>query len=617
MYKLLTGEESLPACFLTASSIEVTPKPKIAHRKRRTSQELLLNVSIPLPPDSKFFQNRDKLCSEQPLPTKEVDTKAPPTRPDTLTKSHADYLYSDISSSDDWEFASPLFVSVDKKMVSGVVSEQQPTAESVKYSDISSPSDNSPSISNKLKNATIAPEQAASNGIKATTEVQPTEPTITMTTGDGESDTVFLDPVTVHEDQSTEDSVDDEPIHKQPFPEVMPSKSEENVIPDTAGEQTSANEVEEVIPDATASPSSSKENIPADSGATEGIESEEAIPEPKIKVEEDKKPLVVMDESSSGADKDDKAKDKTTVPSEAVTKSPIKVTTDKTLKLVTSVATKLLPDKTALPSNPSKPPLLVKSITKPYQAPELQKLTTPFTIATSSFKTGGIDNKLPRSGIITKSLFLPSPTKGNTHNLNSATKPQSSRGSPVRSSSSLVRTTSIVVPKPIATMASSNSNKLTLSTVATKTTLSTIKNINNGSALSKASTMSGISKPFQVSGTPKVLTATSPRTLTTPMVSKTLVVSSSTVKPSNTLTTSKQDSGGVKLLHQVQKPPVTSAVATVTTVPVTTTPSTNIVASKTVTPSTVTKLEGGRQEHYQQQPQSKHSEPTITSKGMP
>ena len=620
MYKLLTDEESLPTCFFTASSVDATPKAKVAHRKRRTSQELLLNVSIPLPPDSKFFQKRDKLCSEQPLPTKEVDTKAPPTRPDTLAKSHGDYLYSDISSSDDWEFASPLFVSVDKKMVSGVITEQQPTADPVKYSDVSSPSDNSPSILNKLKNVTVAPEQAVSNSTKATTEVQPTEPAITTAAGDSESDTVFLDPVTVHEDQSTEDSVDDEATIKQSLPEVMASKSEENIIPDTAEEQTSANEVEQVTQDAMASPSSSKEipaeNISADSSTTEGIESEEPIPEPKIKVEEDKKPSVVPDESSSGADKDDKPKDKTVTPTEAVAKSPIKATTDKTLKLVTSVATKLLPDKTALLSSASKPPLLVKSITKPYQAPELQKLTTPFTIATSSFKTGGIDNKLPRSGIITKSLFLPSPTKGNSHSLNSATKPQNSRGSPVRSSSSLVRTTSIVVPKPIPTMASSNSNKLTLSTVATKTTLSTIKTINNGSALSKASTMSGISKPFQVSGTSKVLTATAPRTLTAPMVSKTLVVSSSTVKPNNTLTTSKQDSGGVKPLHQVQKAPVTSAVATVTNVSVTTTPSTNAVATKTVTPSTVTKLEGGRQEHYQQQPQSKHSEPTITSKGM-
>ena len=613
MYKLLTGEESLPACFLAASSIEVTPKAKVAHRKRRTSQELLLNVSIPLPPDSKFFQKRDKPCSEQAVPSKEVDTKAPPTRPDTLTKSHADYLYSDISSSDDWEFASPLFVSVDKKMVSSVVSEQQPIADLVKYSDISSPSDNSPSILNKLKNVNVAAEQSVSSITKVTTEVQSTEPAVTTAVGDGESDTVFLDPVTVHEDQSTEDTVDDESIYKQPVSEVMAVKSEENVIPDTAEEQTSANEVEQVTLDAT--PSNSKENIPTDS-VTECIESEDPIPELKVKVEEDKKPLIVADDSCSAVDKDDKAKDKTLISSEAVPKSPIKVT-DKTLKLVTSVATKLLPDKMALPSTATKPPLLVKSITKPYQAPELQKLTTPFTIATSSFKTGGIDNKLPRSGIITKSLFLPSPTKGNSHNLNSTTKPQNSRGSPVRSSSSLVRTTSIVVPKPIPTMASSNSNKLTLSTVATKTTLSTIKTVNNGSTLSKTSTVSGISKPFQVSGTSKVLTATAPRTLTAPMVSKTLVVSSSTVKPNNTLTTSKQDSGSVKPLHQVQKAPVTSAVATVTTIPVTTMASTNVVASKTATPSTVAKLEIGWQEQHQQQSQSKHSEPTTTSKGMP
>ena len=604
MYQLLTGEESLPACFLAASSIEVTPKAKVAHRKKRTSQELLLNVSIPLPPDSKFFQKRDKPCAEQTGPSKEADTKPMPTRPDTLTKSHTDYLYSDISSSDDWEFASPLFVSVDKKMVSSAISEQ-PIPDPVKYSDVSSPSDNSPSILNKLKNVTAAPEQSVSSVAKAGTEVQSTEPPVGS---NDDHDTVFIEPVTVHEDQSTEDIADDESIIKQSSPEVTAVKSEENVIPDTA-EQMSGSEVEPVTVDSTASPTSSKENIPKESG-TKCVESEEPLPELKVKVEEEKKPLVVADDTSSGEDKDDKVKEKAVVPTaEVATKSPVKLT-DKTLKLVTSVATKLLPDKMAIPSTAAKQPLLVKSITKPYQAPELQKLTTPFTIATSSFKTGGIDNKLPRSGIITKSLFLPSPTKGNSHNINSTTKPQNSRGSPVRSSSSLVRTTSIVVPKPVPTMASSSSNKLTLSTVATKTTLSTIKTLNNGSTLSKATTVSGVSKPFQVSGTPKVLTATAPRTLTAPMVSRTLVVSSSTIKPNSSLTTTTKDGGVVKPHHQVQKALVTSSVATVTTIPITTSVSTNIVSSKSATHSSVTKSDTGQQQH-----QPKHSEP-ISSKGM-
>lgn len=610
IYKLLTGEESLPACFFAASSIEVTPKAKVAHRKRRTSQELLLNVSIPLPPDSKFFQKRDKPAAEVSSPSKEVDVTAPPTRPDTLTKSHADYLYSDISSSDDWEFASPLFVSVDKKIVSSAISEH-PIPDPVKYSDISSPSDNSPSVLNKLKNITVAPEQSASNNTKRITEVQSIEqPVVNTSTADGDNDTVFLDPVTVHEEQPGEDTVDDEPIDKKPPQEGVAVKLE-NIPSDTVEEHTLVGEVDHVTPDAIASPSSgnSKDNAQADP-VTECTENEEPIPEPKVKIEEDKKPLVV-DDDNAGADKDDKVKDKSVIISEALAKSPIKVT-DKTIKLMTSSVTKVVTDKVAIPSSGTKPPLLVKSITKPYQAPELQKLTTPFTIATSSFKTGGIDNKLPKSGIITKSLFLPSPTKGNSHNLNSATKPQNSRSSPVRSSSSLVRTTSIVVPKPVPTMASSNSNKLTVSTVPTKTTLSTIKTVNNGSALSKASTLSGISKPFQVSGAPKVLTATAPRTLTAPMVSRTLVVSSSTMKPSNSLTTSKQDGGGVKPPHQLQKAQVTSAVATATTVPVTTTAPTNVVASKTSTPSTVTKLEVGQ--HHQQQ--SKHNEPTTVSKGM-
>lgn len=603
MYKLLTGEESLPASFLPSSSIEVTPKAKVAHRKRRTSQELLLNVSIPLPPDSKFFQ-KHKPCPEPSGSSKEVtDAKPSPTRPNTLTKSHGDYLYSDISSSDDWEFTSPLFVSVDKKMVSSAVSEQ-PTADPVKFSDVfSSPSDNSPATSSKLKSVTAVPEQPVSSVTKGGTEIQSAEPTVTnATTTDGDNDTVFVDPVTTSEDPSTENSVDNEPIDKQPSHEVVAVKSKENVVPNAPEEQTSVSKPELVASDAIASPSSSQETIPLDN-TTECTESEEPIPESKLKIEEDNKLLVVDDSSNSGEDKDDKVKDKTVIPSDVVAKSPIKIT-DKTIKLTTG-ATKVVSDKViALPST-AKSQLLVKSITKPYQAPEVQKLTTPFTIATSSFKTG--DNKLPKTGIITKSLFLPSPTKGNSHNLNSTAKPQNSRSSPVRSSS-LVRTTSIVLPKPVSTMASSSNNKLA-STVATKTTLSTIKTMNNSSALSKASTMSGISKPFQVNGAPKVLTATAPRTLTAPMVSRTLVVSSSTMKPSNSLTTSKQDGGGVKLVHQVQKAPVTSVVATSTTVPVTTTVSTNVVATKTVIPSTVTRLE------VAQQQQSKHNEPTTNSKG--
>lgn len=610
LYKLLTGEETLPACFFAASSIELTPKAKVTHRKRRTSQELLLNVSIPLPPDSKFFQKRDKPLPETSGASKEVDGTALPTRPDTLTKSHAEYLYSDISSSDDWEFASPLFVSVDKKMVSSAVSEQ-PATDPVKYSDISSPSDNSPSILNKLKNVNVVPEQSVGDTAKKTTEVQSTDQPVVTTTTDGDNDTVFLDSVTVHDDQSTEDTADDddEPIDKKPPQEVTVGKSEDNAASVTVEDHVSVSEAERTTP---ASPSSStKDNMPPDT-VTECTESEEPIPEPKVKIEEDKKPLVVDDNNSNlVVDKDDKTKDKAVIVSEAVAKSPVKLA-DKTIKLMTSGVARVVTDKVAIPSPATKPPLLVKSITKPYQAPELQKLTTPFTIATSSFKTGGIDNKLPKSGIITKSLFLPSPTKGNSHNLNSTTKPQNSRSSPVRSSSSLVRTTSIVVPKPVPTMASSNSTKLTLSTVATKTTLSAMKTINSGSGLSKTSTLSGISKPFQVSGTPKVLTATAPRTLTAPMVSRTLVVSSSAMKTSNSLTTSKQDSGTVKPPHQLQKTQVTSAVATTTTVPLTTMTSTSVVASRTTTPSTVAKQEVGQ--HQQQQP--KINESTTTSKGV-
>ena len=617
IYKLLTGDESLPACFLAASSIEVTPKAKIVHRKRRTSQELLLNVSIPLPPDSKFFQKHDKPPPEGNVPSKVDEVIVPPTRPDTLTKSHGDYLYSDISSSDDWEFASPLFVSVDKKMVSTIASEQ-PVVDPVKYSDISS-SDNSPSVLNKLKNVNVAPEQSSSISTNKATEVVQLmeQPEVCAATSDGDNDTVFLDPVTVHEEQSTEDTADEEAVDKKPLAEVIAVKSEEHITSDVAEEQTSVSEVEHVTPDE-ATPSSSisstKDAIPALDSVTECTESEEPLPEAKVKIEEDKRPPSTEDDDILVAEKDDEAKDKIAIISEAMAKSPIKVT-DKAAKLMTSVVTKVVTDKITIPSAVAKPPLLVKSITKPYQAPEVQKLTTPFTIATSSFKTGGIDNKLPKSGIITKSLFLPSPTKGNSHSINNTAKPQNSRSSPVRPSSSLVRTTSIVVPKPVSTMASSNSNKLTLSTVATKTTLSTIKTINNGSVLSKASTLSGISKPFQVSGAPKVLTATAPRTLTAPMVSRTLVVSSSTMKSSNSLTTSKQDGVGSKPPHQLQKAQVTSTVSTSTTVPMTTMALTNVVASKAATPSTVAKLEPGHQQQQQQQ-QSKLSEPTTTNKGM-
>lgn len=602
MYKLLTGEESLPASFLASSSIELTPKAKVVHRKRRTSQELLLNVSIPLPPDSKFFQKHDKPCSEASALPNEADSKPPPTRPDTLTKSHTDYLYSDISSSDDWEFASPLFVSVDKKMVSSTITEQPTAADPVKYSDISS-SDNSPSVLSKLKNIDVASERLV--------EAQPTESMMTTATGDGDNDTVFLDPVTIHDEQSTKDTtVDDE---QQPSHEVTAIKLEENVGSDVAEEQPSINKTEQASSDVTVSPGNSKENMASDAVA-ECTESEEPIPEPKVKVEEDKKPLVMVDDDdgSSGMDKDDKVKDKLVVPSEAAAKSPIRVT-DKTIKLVTSGGAKVVSDRViTLPSTTTKSQLLVKSITKPYQAPELQKLTTPFTIATSSFKTGGIDNKLPKSGIITKSLFLPSPTKGNSHNLNSIAKPQNSRGSPVRSTSSLVRTTSIVVPKPVPTMASSNSSKLTPTVTTKTTTLSTIKAVNNGSTLSKASPLSGISKPFQGSGAPKVLTASAPRTLTAPMVSRTLVVSSSTMKPSNSLNASKQDSGGVKSVQLLQKTPVTSVAATSTSAPVTTMVSTNAVTSKSATPSSVAKVEVSQ--HQQQQ--SKYSELSTTSKGM-
>lgn len=604
LYKLLTGEESLPASLLT--SIEVTPKAKVVHRKRRTSQELLLNISIPLPPDSKFFQKHDKGCSEGSGVTREtVDIKAAPTRPDTLTKSHADYLYSDISSSDDWEFASPLFVSVDKKIMSGAVAEQ-PTGDPVKYSDVSS-SDNSPATLSKLRNVTVAPEQSVVNVAKDTGEAQQSTepPVITTPMGDVDNDTVFVDQTTT-DNQSTEGNINDD---EQQLHEVTAVKPEENVASDITEDHASVSEVDVVAPDIKASPSSSKEETPPD---TECTESEEPIPELKVRIEEEKKPLVVDDDGNSGTsgvDKDDRVKDKTVTPAEAVTKGPVKVT-DKTIKLVTSGGSKVVSDKVITLPTTTKSQLLVKSITKPYQAPELQKLTTPFTIATSSFKTGSIDNKLPKSGIITKSLFLPSPTKGNSNNVNNPTKPQNPRSSPVRSSS-LVRTTSIVVPKPAPTMASSNSNKLTLSTVTTKT-LSTIKTINNGS-FSKASTLSNISKPFQVNGMPKSLTATAPRTLTAPVVSKTLVVSSSTIKPNNSVTTSKQqDAGGVKTVY-LQKTPVASVV-TSTSVAVVTTASTS-VASKTATPSTVPKPEAVQQQQQKQQ-HSKHNDMTNTSKGM-
>jgi len=271
--------------------------------------------------------------------------------------------------------------------------------------------------------------------------------------------------------------------------------------------------------------------------------------------------------------------------------------TDKvTMKPVISMVAKLPTDKIITLST-QKPQTLVKSITKPYQAPELQKLTTPFTIATSSFKTGGIDNKLPKSGIITKSLFLPSPTKGTNSTLSTTTKPQNSRSSPVRASS-LVRTTSIVLPKPVATVAASSSNnKLTIPTVTTKT-LSTLKTTNNGNHGNLAKSTFSVAKPFQSNGTSKVLsTATTPRTLTAPMVSKTLVVSSSTMKASNSLATSKQD---VKTLPQkVSNPHMLTASAAA---PLTTVMATNTAHNKPVNhPINTSKYE---------------PPPTATSKGV-
>jgi len=162
LYKLLTGGEELPASLVPAN-IEVTPRAKVPHHKRRTSQELLLEsaiVSIPLPPDSKFFQKQGNLSPcEVNKPQKELGDVKLPIRPDTLAKSHVEHLYSDISSSDDWEFTSPLHISVDKKLAA--INEQRGSAvlpEPVKYSDISSPSDNSPAVNNKLKLVTITPD---------------------------------------------------------------------------------------------------------------------------------------------------------------------------------------------------------------------------------------------------------------------------------------------------------------------------------------------------------------------------------------------------------------------------------------------------------------------------
>jgi len=193
LYKLLTGGDDMPAS-LVPTSIEVTPKAKFLHRKRRTSQEMLLQsaiVSIPLPPDSKFFQKQSNpLPDEVSKPQKEPGDIKPPTRPDTLAKSHVEHLYSDISSSDDWEFASPLHISVDKKLTA--ITEQRNSSgipEPVKYSDVSSPSDNSPAIANKLK-LTTATTTAIPDQEKVSSE-QPIPPVAGT-----EDDAVFTDPST-------------------------------------------------------------------------------------------------------------------------------------------------------------------------------------------------------------------------------------------------------------------------------------------------------------------------------------------------------------------------------------------------------------------------------------
>jgi len=290
--------------------------------------------------------------------------------------------------------------------------------------------------------------------------------------------------------------------------------------------------------------------ISCDDTMTDLEVTEEPLPGNKTIVDED----VDKEEDLNNRD-DEESKEKPPTPGDTAASN--KATDKVTVNPVIGMVAKLPTDKIITVST-QKPQTLVKSITRPYQAPEVQKLTTPFTIATSSFKTGGIDNKLPKSGIITKSLFLPSPTKGTTNNaLSTSTKPQNSRSSPVRASS-LVRTTSIVLSKAVATVAaSSGSNKMTIPTVTTKT-LSTLKVTNNGnhSNLTKSSTH----LVAKSNGTSKVLsTATTPRTLTAPMVSKTLVVSSSTMKASNSLVTSKQD---VKTLPQkVSSPHILTASA--------------------------------------------------------
>jgi len=199
LYKLLTGGEDLPTSLVPAN-IEVTPKAKVLHRKRRTSQELLLEsaiVSIPLPPDSKFFQKQSiPSLDEIGKSHKEPGDIRPPTRPDTLARSHVEHLYSDISSSDDWEFASPLHISVDKKLAA--ITEQQRSGsgipESVKYSDISSPSDNSPAIANKFKLDTTTTTTTLDQE-KVSSE-QPLPPVAGTAAAVPEDDAVFTEPST-------------------------------------------------------------------------------------------------------------------------------------------------------------------------------------------------------------------------------------------------------------------------------------------------------------------------------------------------------------------------------------------------------------------------------------
>ncbi|XP_065913636.1 uncharacterized protein [Dysidea avara] len=554
LYKLLTGGDDLPASLIPAN-IEVTPKAKVLHRKRRTSQELLLEsaiVSIPLPPDSKFFQkNSSPSPGEVGKPQKEPGDIKPPTRPDTLARSHAEHLYSDISSSDDWEFASPLHISVDKKLA--VINDQRISGipEPVKYSDISSPSDNSPAIASKLMLTTTT---TATLDLEKVSSEQPLPPA-TGTAAD--DDAVFTEPSTtavIEEDKGTEE-------------QLQPVKDED-------GSSHVEEDQDDTITEEVTTPTMS-----CDDNMTDVEVAEEPLPDDKTIIEHEE-----VAKEGNMIDKDDEGpKDKPPTPDYTVaSKATDKVVMKPVISMVKLPTDKII----TLPAQ--KPQTLVKSITKPYQAPELQKLTTPFTIATSSFKTGGIDNKLPKSGIITKSLFLPSPTKGNTNNsLSASTKPQNSRNSPVRSSS-LVRTTSIVLPKPVTTVAASSGNtKLTIPTVTTKT-FSTLKTTSNGnhSNLTKSSTFS-VAKPFQSNGTSKVLsTVTTPRTLTAPMVSKTLVVSSSTMKASNSLAMGKQD---VKILPQkVTTPHVLTASAAA---PLTTVMATNTANNKPTNPSNTSKHE--------------------------